>query len=51
MVSFLIFVRDALIAVLLSWVGIEIGRQQDKPEEPAPENTSTSIMISRGLTP
>ncbi len=48
MAAFFIFIRDALIAVLLSWVGIEVGRQ-DKPAEPAPDDAANALVISSGL--
>ena len=40
-ISILVFVRDALIALALSWVGISLGagHQEHRPSEPCAANS------------
>jgi len=44
MLTILVALRDALVALALSWVGVSIERQVDKaPAAPSPESVSCGV--------
>jgi len=48
MLEFLIFLRDALVAILLSWVGVDGDKQDQKPaDKPEPAQAQVIAPVSK----